>query len=437
LNDEVEHEETTESPKSYYSATSSVERANQFRSPKSEAMEGRREGELEEIDIDRFSPRSATQASAADGSTGDTGEREQEQVDEAKGTGTGTEKGRSNSRVASVTGQVVDLSKGLRNRVGSGVKGLWGRVAGKKHEHESSEGREQTTAEADEFEFKSEEGESHDAYVLGERERAESQHAAALQQSADDDQESQSGQVQNSFGAGESSAGDAMNQSIDFQAESNVPVIHCRKQGGLLFLSEATAAHDPLWESEAGEGDNAQVSVIDEAFVVFSLIKNTVARAGLEMSDVVRVDLALTDLNLLESVDDAFFQFFSQEPFPARTVTAGCQLPGTARLQATCIVSDPNVETLGVTGGGGGRRALRKGVRGSIRGGPEKVDTVRWLGSKVPVALGGIGYRSSSLSDATGALVKQRERRKADVVLRVSELCSCSDCGGRVVVGGE
>jgi hypothetical protein len=47
------------------------------------------------------------------------------------------------------------------------------------------------------------------------------------------------------------------------------------------------------------------------------------------------------------------------------------------------------------------------------------------LGSKVPVALGGIGYRSSSLSDATGALVKQRERRKADVVLRVSELlCS-------------
>ncbi|MBZ5488346.1 RidA family protein [Halomonas aquamarina] len=59
----------------------------------------------------------------------------------------------------------------------------------------------------------------------------------------------------------------------------------------------------------------------------------------LDLSDVVRVDIHLTDLDDLNKVNSAYAEFFEPGRFPARTCTEASRLQGASKVEITLMAS--------------------------------------------------------------------------------------------------
>ena len=97
-----------------------------------------------------------------------------------------------------------------------------------------------------------------------------------------------------------------------------------------VFLSGLVAT-----EMEGGEtvfGD-----IADETRLVMTTIRRLLASVGLDMEDIVRVDVHLTDLDDMDAMNAIFGPFFAEGKRPARTTTQSAKLAGGSSVEITCM----------------------------------------------------------------------------------------------------
>lgn len=97
-----------------------------------------------------------------------------------------------------------------------------------------------------------------------------------------------------------------------------------------VFLSGLSA--EDIQGGETLLGDMAE-----ETRLVMRSIQRMLVSAGCEMSDVVRVDVHITDLDLIRDMDAAYAEFFDAHRYPARTCTQSPRLYGGAHVEITVM----------------------------------------------------------------------------------------------------
>ncbi|MFP4137645.1 MAG: RidA family protein [Halomonas sp.] len=101
-----------------------------------------------------------------------------------------------------------------------------------------------------------------------------------------------------------------------------------------VFLSGLTA--EDIQGGETVVGDMAE-----ETRLVMRRIQRMLASIGGEMGDVVRVDVHITDLDLIRDMDAAYAEFFDACRYPARTCTQSPRLYGGAHVEITVMARRP------------------------------------------------------------------------------------------------
>lgn len=103
------------------------------------------------------------------------------------------------------------------------------------------------------------------------------------------------------------------------------------KVGGLLFLSGQVAL-------VPGTNALANKDIDEETHQVMQNLKNVLAQAGMDFSNVVKTTILLSDMDLFGTVNAIYAQYFSGE-FPARETYAVKGLPKNANLEISMIAA--------------------------------------------------------------------------------------------------
>jgi 2-iminobutanoate/2-iminopropanoate deaminase len=74
-----------------------------------------------------------------------------------------------------------------------------------------------------------------------------------------------------------------------------------------------------------------------ETGVVMRTIEFLLGEAGLEMSNIVRCEVHLTDLSEMDAMNEVYGSFFEAGHYPARTTTQSGALFGGCRVEVTCM----------------------------------------------------------------------------------------------------
>ena len=101
--------------------------------------------------------------------------------------------------------------------------------------------------------------------------------------------------------------------------------------GGLLFLSGQVAL-------VPGTNNLANKDIDEETHQVMQNLKNVLAHAGMDFSNVVKTTILLTDMDLFSTVNAIYAQYFSGD-FPARETYAVKGLPKNANLEISMIAA--------------------------------------------------------------------------------------------------
>ena len=72
-----------------------------------------------------------------------------------------------------------------------------------------------------------------------------------------------------------------------------------------------------------------------ETRVVMAAISEMLTEVGLNLEDVVKADVHLTDLNDFEAMDVAYREYFPPKIYPARTTTESPKLSGGSNVEVT------------------------------------------------------------------------------------------------------
>jgi 2-iminobutanoate/2-iminopropanoate deaminase len=105
---------------------------------------------------------------------------------------------------------------------------------------------------------------------------------------------------------------------------------HVVVDGTYAFLSGIVASDVP--GGAAAHGD-----IEREAEIVMAAIRDALARIGLGMERIVRVDAHLTDISRMPEFDRVYCQFFPSGALPARTCTQSGGLAGESNLEITVM----------------------------------------------------------------------------------------------------
>lgn len=108
------------------------------------------------------------------------------------------------------------------------------------------------------------------------------------------------------------------------------PFCHVVTDGRYAFLAGRVAA-------DIAEGRDAAGDIAAETDLVLRSIHETLARLGLGMDRIVRVDVHLLDLGEIAAMDAVYRRFFAGDAYPARTCTQAGALFGGCRIEITCI----------------------------------------------------------------------------------------------------
>ncbi len=108
------------------------------------------------------------------------------------------------------------------------------------------------------------------------------------------------------------------------------PYSHVVEADGLVFLAGQVAADCP--RGRAARGDIAR-----ETQAVMEQIQGTLRARGLSLSDVLRVDIHLTDLDDMKIVDPVYARYFAPGRLPARTCVEVRRLYGGSRIEITVM----------------------------------------------------------------------------------------------------
>jgi len=104
------------------------------------------------------------------------------------------------------------------------------------------------------------------------------------------------------------------------------------KTGGFLFLSGQVALIP-------GTNDLANKDISEETHQVMQNLKNVLAAAGLDFSNVVKTTILLSDMDLFGTVNEIYARYFTGN-FPARETYAVKGLPKNANLEISMIAAE-------------------------------------------------------------------------------------------------
>ncbi len=97
-----------------------------------------------------------------------------------------------------------------------------------------------------------------------------------------------------------------------------------------VFLSGLVAA-------DVEEGLAVLGDIQAETEVVMKTIKFLLGKVGLDMTDIVRCEVYLTDLSQMDAMNEVYGRFFKAGLYPARTTTQSGALFGGSRVEMTCM----------------------------------------------------------------------------------------------------
>lgn len=84
-------------------------------------------------------------------------------------------------------------------------------------------------------------------------------------------------------------------------------------------------------------GDRVVGDIAAETRLVMQTVETLLASVGLDTTDIVRVDVHLTDLADMDRMNAAYGAFFPAGKRPARTTTQSDKLAGGSNVEITCI----------------------------------------------------------------------------------------------------
>ena len=96
------------------------------------------------------------------------------------------------------------------------------------------------------------------------------------------------------------------------------------------FVAGIVAADIPGGEAVVGD-------VEAETDLVMRTICDILADHGMDVTDLVRVDVHLVDLDEMRAMDRAYGRHLDREAMPARTTTQSDELHGGSRVEITCM----------------------------------------------------------------------------------------------------
>lgn len=106
--------------------------------------------------------------------------------------------------------------------------------------------------------------------------------------------------------------------------------ILCQPGAKLLFVSGQLPA-DPA------SGELIEGNIAEKTERALKNIQAIVEEAGLKLTDVVRVEIFVTDLSHFKTVNEVYGRFFSSSHYPARQTVEVGALPLNAPIEISCI----------------------------------------------------------------------------------------------------
>ncbi len=103
------------------------------------------------------------------------------------------------------------------------------------------------------------------------------------------------------------------------------------KAGGFLFLSGQVAL-------VPGTNELANKDISEETHQVMQNLKNVLAEAGMDFSNVIKTTILLSDMDLFSTVNEIYARYFSGN-FPARETYAVKGLPKNANLEISMVAA--------------------------------------------------------------------------------------------------
>ena len=111
---------------------------------------------------------------------------------------------------------------------------------------------------------------------------------------------------------------------------SKAPFSQVVLDDNFAYISGLVAADFPEGQAELGD-------VVKETRAVLSAIDSTLEEIGLDMGQIVRVDVHLANLDDFDAMDAAYREFFEDGKYPARTTTESSRLFGGSLVEITCM----------------------------------------------------------------------------------------------------
>ena len=109
------------------------------------------------------------------------------------------------------------------------------------------------------------------------------------------------------------------------------PYSQAVKAGNLLFVSGQVAL-------KPGGNDLANSDIAEETNQVMQNLQSVLREAGMDLSNVVKTTIFLSDMDLFGSVNEIYAKYFSGD-FPARETIAAKGLPRNARVEISVIAA--------------------------------------------------------------------------------------------------
>ena len=119
----------------------------------------------------------------------------------------------------------------------------------------------------------------------------------------------------------------------DDPARRDLPFSEAVRVGDLMFLSGQIGF-------EPATGKVVPGGIKAEARQALTLMKDTLTRHGVPMSDVVKCTVFLADIAEWPAFNEVYGEFF-KKPFPARSALAASGLARNARVEVECIAYAP------------------------------------------------------------------------------------------------
>jgi 2-iminobutanoate/2-iminopropanoate deaminase len=113
-------------------------------------------------------------------------------------------------------------------------------------------------------------------------------------------------------------------------APPEVPFSHAVVDGDYVFLAGQIA-------SDATGRDVRLGDIEDETRVAMELLGEVLHELGLDFSDVVRVNVYMTDLAKHAAMDAVYISYFDREKPPARTCVGVSDIIGGGHIEIDCI----------------------------------------------------------------------------------------------------